>query len=68
MMVEGSILTICLFGWLFLRSAREGQERQELLELAAAGGVALDERRAARAVSAGRGAELRRRIDDDRTR
>jgi cytochrome c oxidase assembly factor CtaG len=68
MMVEGSILTICLFGWLFLRSAREGQERQELLELAAAGGVALDERRAARAVSAGRGGELRRRIQDDRTR
>lgn len=68
MMVEGSILTICLFGWLFLRSAREGQERQELLELAAAGGVALDERRAARAVSAGRGGELKRRIEDDRTR
>ncbi|MEA2193915.1 MAG: putative rane protein [Solirubrobacteraceae bacterium] len=68
MMVEGSILTICLFCWLFLRSAREGQERQELLELAAAGGVALDERRAARAVSAGRGGELRRRIEDERTR
>ncbi len=68
MMVEGSILTICLFGWLFLRSAREGQERQELLELAAAGGVALDESRAARAVSAGRGGELKRRIEEDRTR
>ena len=64
MMVEGSILTICLFGWLFLRSAREGQERQELLDLAAAGGIALDERRAARAVAAGRGAQLRRRIED----
>jgi putative membrane protein len=64
MMVEGSILTICLFGWLFLRSAREGEERQELLDLAAAGGVALDERRAARAVAAGRGAELRRRIEN----
>jgi cytochrome c oxidase assembly factor CtaG len=64
MMVEGSILTICLFGWLFLRTAREGEERQELLDLAAAGGVALDERRAARAVAAGQGAELRRRIQD----
>jgi putative membrane protein len=63
MMVEGSILTICLFAWLFLRSAREGEERQELLDLAAAGGVALDERRAARAVAAGRGGELRRRIE-----
>jgi cytochrome c oxidase assembly factor CtaG len=68
MMVEGSILTICLFGWLFMRSAREGEERQELLELAAAGGVALDERRATRAVAAGRGGELKRRIEDDRTR
>ncbi|MEJ7798027.1 MAG: cytochrome c oxidase assembly protein [Solirubrobacteraceae bacterium] len=64
MMVEGSILTLCLFCWLFLRSAREGQERQELLERAAAGGVALDERRAARAVAAGRGPELRARIED----
>jgi len=63
MMVEGSILTLCLFAWLFLRSAREVQERQELLDLAAAGGVALDERRAARAVAAGRGGELRRRIE-----
>jgi putative membrane protein len=68
MMVEGSILTLCLFCWLFMRSASEGQERQELLDLAAAGGVVLDERRAARAVSAGRGGELRRRIEKDRTR
>jgi cytochrome c oxidase assembly factor CtaG len=68
MMVEGSLLTICLFGWLFLRSAREGEERQELLDLAAAGGVAIDERRVARAVSAGRGAELKRRIKDGDTR
>jgi putative membrane protein len=65
MMVEGSILTLCLFCWLFLRSAREGQERQELLELAAARGVALDERRAARAVAAGRGPELRARIEQE---
>ncbi len=65
MMVEGSILTLCLFCWLFLRSAREGDERQELLEFAAAEGVALDERRVARAVAAGRGAELRRRIEEE---
>jgi putative membrane protein len=63
MMVEGSLLTIGLFAWLFLRSARESQERQELLELAAARHVPLDERRAARAVSAGRGAELRARLE-----
>jgi cytochrome c oxidase assembly factor CtaG len=63
MMIEQSILTICLFGWLFLRAAAEGEEKQELLEFAAARGVELDERRAARAVSAGRGEELRRRIE-----
>ncbi len=64
MMVEGSILTICLFGWLFLRSAREGEERQALLDLAGARGVPLTERRAARAVSAGEGPRLRARIED----
>src|SRR5688572_4522960 len=31
MMVEGSVLTIALFAWLFLRSARESEERQRLL-------------------------------------
>ena len=63
MMVEGSLLTLLLFGWLFLRAAREGEERQELLELAQSRGVDLSEQRAARAVAAGRGAELRRRIE-----
>jgi cytochrome c oxidase assembly factor CtaG len=63
MMVEGSILTLILFGWLFLRAAREGEESQELSELALARGIALSEGRADRAVAAGRGAELRRRIE-----
>jgi putative membrane protein len=63
MMVEGSVLTICLFAWLFLRAASEGEERQELLDYAAARGVDLSEERAARAVSAGRGSELRRRLE-----
>lgn len=63
MMVEGSIVTLCLFAWLFIRAGREGEERQALLDLAQARGVALDERRAARAVSAGRGDELRARIE-----
>jgi putative membrane protein len=62
MMIEGSILTICLFAWLFIKTAREAEERQGLVELAAAEGVELSERRAARAVAAGRGAELRRRV------
>jgi putative membrane protein len=63
MMIEGSLLTLGLFAWLFLRSAREGEERQELLDLAQARGVELSDARAARAVAAGRGAELRRRIE-----
>jgi cytochrome c oxidase assembly factor CtaG len=63
MMVEGSIVTICLFGWLFLRSAREGEERQELLDLAVSQGIDLTEERAARAVRAGRGRELRQRLE-----
>jgi putative membrane protein len=62
-MVEGSLLTLALFAWLFARSAREGEERQELLDLAQARGVELTEARAARAVAAGRGAELRQRIE-----
>jgi cytochrome c oxidase assembly factor CtaG len=62
MMVEESLLTIALFCWLFLKVAREGEERQRLLDYAAAQGVELDERRAARAVAAGRGEELRERL------
>jgi putative membrane protein len=62
MMVEESILTICLFCWLFLKVAREGDERQALLDYAAAHGVELDARRAARAVAAGRGDELWERV------
>ena len=64
MMVEGSIVTIGLFCWLFLRAARESEERQALVELAAARGVELSEERAARAVAAGRGDALRQRIID----
>jgi cytochrome c oxidase assembly factor CtaG len=65
MMVEESLLTIGLFCWLFLRAARESDERQELLDLAIARGVPLTTERAARAVSAGRSAELRARIERD---
>jgi putative membrane protein len=64
MMIEESLLTIGLFCWLFLRTAREAEERQELLDFARLHGLSLSERRAARAVSAGRGAELRRRLED----
>jgi putative membrane protein len=62
MMVEESILTLALFCWLFLRTAREGEERQDLLDFAHAQGLELTDARAARAVAAGRGPELRRRL------
>jgi cytochrome c oxidase assembly factor CtaG len=63
MMVEESLLTIGLFCWLFLKIAREVQERQRLLDYASSHGIALDEARAARAVAAGRGAELWERLE-----
>lgn len=63
MMVEESLLTLGLFCWLFLRTAREGEERQELLDFAQAHGIELTDARAARAVAAGRGAELRQRLE-----
>ena len=62
MMVEESLLTLGLFCWLFLRAARESEERQELLDFARAQGLELSDARAARAVSAGHGPELRRRL------
>jgi putative membrane protein len=63
MMVEESLLTLGLFCWLFLRAAKEGEQRQELLDYARANGLELTEQRAARAVAAGRGTELRRRLE-----
>jgi putative membrane protein len=65
MMIEQGLVTLGLFAWLFLRAARESEERQSLLDLAAERGVALDESRAARAVAAGQGERLRERIADE---
>ncbi len=63
MMIEESILTLCLFCWLFLRTAKQGEERQDLLDFAQSHGLELSEERAARAVGAGRGPELRKRLE-----
>jgi cytochrome c oxidase assembly factor CtaG len=57
MMVEESIVTIALFCWLFLRAARQMEERDALVEE-----LGVDPRRAMRAVAAGRGDELRARL------
>jgi putative membrane protein len=63
MMVEESLLTLGLFCWLFLRTAKEGEERQDLLDFARSRGLELSDERAARAVAAGRGPELRSRLE-----
>ena len=63
MMTEESILTLCLFCWLFLRAAGESEQRQELLDFAHDHGVELSDERAARAVAAGMGDQLRRRLE-----
>lgn len=52
MMIEGSLVTIVALSWLFLRLAREGELRQELLERG------LDPRAVRRAVRYGRAEEL----------
>jgi len=62
MMVEESILTVLLLGWLFFRFARQDEERQALVDLAAQRGIALSDERAARAARAGRGEGLRERL------
>ena len=55
MMIEGSLVTIAALALLFLRLAREGEVRQELLERG------LDARAVRRAVRYGRAGELYRR-------
>ena len=55
MMIEGSLVTIVALAWLFLRLAREGELRQELLERG------LDPRAVQRAVRYGRAQELAER-------
>jgi hypothetical protein len=55
MMAEGSIVTLAVLVWLFLRMAAEGELRQELIE------QGLDPRQVQRAVRYGRGHELQAR-------
>jgi putative membrane protein len=62
MMVEGTFLILGVLAWTFFELAREGDEKQRLIELAEARGITLDERRARRAVAAGHGALLERRL------
>ena len=52
MMIEGSVVTLCVLAWLFLRMWSEGEQRQELIERG------LDPRTVSRAVRYGRAREL----------
>lgn len=62
MMVEGTFLALGVLAWVFFEVAREGTEKQDLLDLARERGVELDEARAQRAVAAGHGALLEERL------
>jgi cytochrome c oxidase assembly factor CtaG len=62
MMVEGTFVALGVLAWVFFEVAREGTEKQRLLDLAHERGIELDERRAGRAVAAGHGALLEDRL------
>jgi putative membrane protein len=62
MMVESGLVTFGVLAWIVFRWARQDTERQRLLDLARERGVELDEARAGRAVAAGQGARLERRL------
>ncbi len=62
MMIEGTFLGLGLLAYFFFVAAREGVERQRLIDLAFDHGVELDPERAQRAVAAGQGARLERQI------
>jgi len=62
MMIEGTFLALGVLAWVFFEVAREGTEKQDLLDLARERGIELDERRAQRAVAAGHGALLEERL------
>lgn len=62
MMVEGTFLGLGVLAWVFFEVAREGIEKQRLLDLALERGVELDEARAQRAVAAGQADRLERQL------
>lgn len=62
MMIEQIILTTLLLAWLFARAARQDEERQSLLDLADARGIALTNERAERAAASGSAERLRERL------
>ncbi len=65
MMIEQVILTTLILVWLFIRYARQEEERQSLVDWAARAGLALDPERAARAARSGATARLRERLSEE---
>jgi cytochrome c oxidase assembly factor CtaG len=63
MMIIQVVLTTLLLGWLFMRFAKQDEERQELLDMAARHGVELSDERAARAAAAGTADRIRERLE-----
>jgi cytochrome c oxidase assembly factor CtaG len=62
MMIEGTFLALGLLAWVFFEAAREGIEKQRLLDLAQDRGIALDPARAQRAVASGHGERLEKQL------
>ena len=62
MMVEGTFLALGLLAWVFFEAAREGIEKQRLLDLAIDRGVEIDAERVQRAVAAGHGDRLEQQL------
>ncbi len=62
MMVEGTFLGLGVLAWFFFEAAREGIEKQRLLDLAQDRGIELDPQRAQRAVAAGQAERLERQL------
>jgi putative membrane protein len=62
MMIEGTFLGFGLLAWFFFEAARQGIEKQRLLDLAQDRGFELDAQRAQRAVAAGQGGRLEEQI------
>jgi cytochrome c oxidase assembly factor CtaG len=63
LMIQGGVVMLGVFLWVLIDWARQDTERQELIDLAYRLNVPLSEKRAARAAAAGRGSELRERLE-----
>ncbi len=63
MMIVDTVFTMGLLAWLFMRTAREHEASQELVEYARERGVELSHERSSRAAAAGTTEHLRRHVE-----